>query len=274
MRNAFSLLGLFCFVVGMSRCQLAFGQSKSPVDRQKEIEKMIDAMASRNKAPLIVDGEKVHSSRFDAHVPVVPVDYDWAEQDRVRTAVLAIRSDSTDEIWWDLRQHADDNRYSLTAVFDDSVDAKNIVVGDFCRTLSDAYLTEVYRKLLPDVSGRMPFDFKPEIIVDKNEKQWVGRPLYELQIAVCEEALKQFENIKATQGVAETDYRSAQKSHKFTVEEKAKFAEKIKDQIEYLKRWQQPVLPWYVYLRGIDHHQTAWEPITKDEADAGREDYE
>ena len=43
----------------------------------------------------------------------------------------------------------------------------------------------------------MPLSFSPDSVFYKNEKKWAGRPLYEIQIEVCEEAIKQMASLKA-----------------------------------------------------------------------------
>ncbi len=217
-------------------CATVFAQSTSPADRQKLLEQMFEAMASRNKEPAILEESEVPSKHFYSNVPVVSAGYDWDEQDRVRKAVNTVRENISDEMWWQLRHHINDQRYSLTIVFDEGINVRNVGVGEFCRELTQAWLREAYRKHLPTVSGRLPTDFGPEAIVSKNEKQWDGRPISELQIAVCEEAVKQFTMLKGTERIPGNDYREAEDPHAFTKQEKARFTDQVFKQIEELKQ--------------------------------------
>ena len=41
--------------------------------------------------------------------------YDWQEQERVRSAIDAVMRADPDAIWWSLHDNRDDDRYVLTA---------------------------------------------------------------------------------------------------------------------------------------------------------------
>ena len=159
MKASVAVSFVYLLVAIATLCVPAFAQSNSSVDHQKQIVHMIDAMASRNKEPAMLNHSEVPSGYFYTVAPLVSDDYDWDEQDRVRKAVQAVRDDSSDAMWWQLRQHASDKLYALTVIFDAGMNAKNVLVGEFCRDLTQAYLNEAYRRHLPKVSGQLPFDF-------------------------------------------------------------------------------------------------------------------
>jgi hypothetical protein len=234
----------------------AFGQSKPSADRIRQIDRMIDAMASRNKAP-----QMVRVSSYDDLAPLVSRDYDWSEQDRVRKAVLVVRADGSDEMWWRLRDHIGDNRYAWTVVFDGDVQSDNVSVGEICSAITGARLYAAVSRHLK-VSGRMPSVFYLKVASGKNETKRPSRPLYELQIEACEEAIRQIASIKATESIGGGDYRDPSKddSHTFTAEEKTQFAKAIREQIKELKRTKKAVVPDQILLRGIDPVR-AWEPF-------------
>jgi hypothetical protein len=121
----------------------------------------------------------------------------------------------------------------------------------------------------PKVSGR--YVFNPASIMA--DKKWAGRPLYEQQIAVCEEAIKQFNSLIATEAVhtGANDYLAEEKSHVFTAKEKAKFTEAVRKEIEKLEQTKKPVLgpdkPLRIYT-------SAWEPLEPHGARGAHEAYE
>jgi hypothetical protein len=240
----------------------ALGQSKPSADRIRQIDRMIDAMASRNKAP-----EMVHVSGYDTEAPLVSRDYDWAEQDRVDKAIKAVQDDKSDEMWRRLPAHYADKRYAMTLVFDRVVNSKNVSVGEICAAMPGPDYDTAYIRHLPEVSGRLYF--RPASIMA--EKKWAGRPLYEQQIAVCEEAIKQFNLLIATEAVRFNDYRAEEKAHTFTAEEKAKFTEAVRKEIKELKRTKKPVVGAEKPL-GI--YSSAWEPLRAQDAKKVREAYE
>ena len=99
------LLYLLSAIAAMSSiCDSAFGQSKPSADRIRQIDCMIDAMASRNKPPVLV-----HANSNEPDSLLVPRDpYDWSEQDRVQKAIRAVQNDKSDEMWQRLPAHYGD----------------------------------------------------------------------------------------------------------------------------------------------------------------------
>lgn len=103
------------------RIHLDSSTSRNPhisTDRIAKIDRMIDAIASRNKPPVLV-----HANSNEADSLLVPRDpYDWSEQDRVQKAIRAVQDDKSDEMWRRLHDHYGDKRYALTLVFDGALD--------------------------------------------------------------------------------------------------------------------------------------------------------
>ena len=140
-----SLLCLLIAMTALAFCSSsAFGQSKPSADRIRKIDRMIDAMASRNKAPEIESADDNYNQ-----FALFPRNFDWSDQDRVRKAIQAVREDKSDEMWWRLRDHIGDKRYALTFDFDVHSQIWNITVGEFCRAIVEANLNAAYATHLP-----------------------------------------------------------------------------------------------------------------------------
>jgi hypothetical protein len=237
---------LLCLLTAISSVDsAAIGQSKPSRDRVQQIDRMIDAMASRNKPPRMVHaGEDIQSLL----VPSGP--YDWSEQKRVNKAVEAVRGDTSDEMWWRLYQHTKDNRYVMTLIFDGALDSKHVSVSDICEAIVEKDLEEVYVPHLPKVSGSI-------YLSPTFDKKLAGGPLYEVQIAVCENAMKTMATLQSTEPVRGNDYRADEASHTFTQEEKAAFTRAMKEQISVLKRTKQAIR-----AKGpLGICTSAWEPL-------------
>ena len=186
-------------------------------------DRLIDALASRNKEPKFRE-------LADARIPLFSDDYDWSEQSRVRAAMLAVLTTKSDDIWWRLREHCGDKRYVLTASRNGF--AENFSVGSFCCDFASTDLSLPYRRHLPSVPGRMPSTFQPEDVFRKNEKEWsrTRKPLYQMQIEVCQRAIQQWGSVKGTIPGKEGRF------HTYTADEKARFPEAVKKEIAELRR--------------------------------------
>jgi len=172
--------GLFlCLLSAISLTDsAALAQSKPSADRLQQIDRMIDAMASRNKPPKLV--QSIHIAQ---QLALFSADFDWSDQDRVQKAIKAVQEDGSSEMWWRLRDHILDNRYALTFNFDDQTRIGNLSVGYFCSKITMANLKAAYTRHLSHVPGSMPSGFAA--LSETNEKNWAGKPLHELQIEVC-----------------------------------------------------------------------------------------
>jgi len=145
---------------------------------------MIDAMANRNPAPALVkDGNTI--------LPLFPRDYDWDEQSRVRKAFVAVARNDDPKLWERLVEHFDDHRYALT-MCDDGSDAENYSIGHLCRIVAEFRLFFALRQKSNAESAGRPDIYLDVDIKDtaKWRKQNSGKKLYELQIIVCENAIK------------------------------------------------------------------------------------
>jgi hypothetical protein len=187
------------------------------------IGRLIDAVASRNPAPQLLEQDDRRAAKF-ARV------YDWSEQRRVRSAMLAVLQEKSDSMWWRLHDHAADPRYVLTASRNGR--ARNFSVGEFCSDFAAADLAIPYARHLPAVVGRLPPDFHPEAVFVEHERQWRqnGKPLYEIQIAVCQRALEQWSGVKGTVAGEEG------LGHTYTSDEKDRFAAAVSQEIAELRR--------------------------------------
>lgn len=141
-------------------------------------------------------------------------------------------------------------------------------MGEICAAMPGPDYDAACIRHFPKVSGR--YIFNPASIMA--DEKWADKPLYEQQIAVCEEAIKTFNSLIATEAVhaGANDYRAEEESHVFTEEEKAKFTDAVKKEIEGLKRTKMPVLGPDKSLR---IYTSAWEllkPRSARESKRGR----
>ena len=203
-------------------------QSGSAAERTRRLDRLIDAMASRNKEPKLTESA-------DARIPRFSEDYDWSEQSRVRAAMLAVLRTKSDDMWWRLREHRADKRYVLTASRNEF--AENFSVGSFCCDFASADLSMAYERHLPAAAGRLPSTFHPEDVFWKNEKEWsrTRKPLYQMQIEVCRRAIEQWASVQGTAPGKEGQF------HTYTADEKARFLEAVKKEIEELNRTKRAV---------------------------------
>lgn len=211
-------------------------------DPDVPLEILIDAMASRNAPPKLV-------ARGGETIPLFGERYDWAEQQRVRSAIDAVLRNHSDAMWWRLRARLGDPRYAFTATRGGT--AENFTVGAICADILSARLCLAHTTHLPSVPGRLPLSFRPEEEYWKHEKEWARdrKPLYEMQIALCEKAIAQWATVERTEPCGDG------RSHVFTADEKARYPAGLKSQIEDLRQtkkavYEEVLLPWRVALGG------------------------
>lgn len=202
----------------------------------KPVESLIDAMASHNPPPRLV-------AVGDATVPLFEPAFDWQEQQRVRTAIDRVMRIKSDDSWWQLREKLHDDRYVLTATRGGVT--KNFTVGELCSDLVDARLCLGFTSHLPLVPGRLPPSFQPEQAFWQNEGHWSNerKPLYAMQVALCERALQQWESITATLPGSDGQ------AHTYTADEKARYVAGVKKEIAARNQAKQAasevvILPW------------------------------
>lgn len=209
-----------------------------------QLDGMIDAMASRNRPPQLVGAP-------GATVPVFGEGYDWAEQQRVRLAIEAVRRLQSDELWWKLRAAAKDNRYVLTASRGKEI--RNFTVGELCSDIVDARLCLGFTSHLPSVPGKLPPSFRPEREFWRREAEWAQAraPLFLMQAALCERAIQEWGAVQGTlpgsDGIA----------HIYSSDEKARFVLALKKEIDERTttrraRYEEVVVPWLPAPSGWD----------------------
>lgn len=222
------------------------------------LDNLLDAMASHNKPPRLV-------TVGAATLPLFDDDYDWPEQQRVRLAMDTLMRAKCDDSWWQLRAHLHDDRYVLTATRGGV--AKNFTVGALCCDLVDSRLCLGFTAHLPLVPGRLPATFQPEQEYWQHEAQWSDerKPLHAMQAALCERAIQQWEQIRATLPGSDGQ------AHIYTADEKARYAAGLKREIAERNRTQQaaceevivPCLP----------APNGWEGFDAERARETREEY-
>ncbi len=172
-----------------------------PADRGRQLEALIDALANKNKPPKIVDRQGRHRPLFDET-------YDWAEQERVRKACLALNEREAadgNELWQHVAEHADDQRYAVTClVRTDDEYVLNITVGEICRYVAYHDLVQPFAGIW---QGKSPFmgsvTGDPRYTASTppwhNLKAWSGgrkgKLLWELQVEVGQWGIKTLNDV-------------------------------------------------------------------------------
>jgi hypothetical protein len=223
-----------------------------------ELDKLIDAAASRNRPPRL-------ATAGGAAFPLFDKDYDWAEQRRVRLALEALMRTKSDELWWRLRDNVGDRRYVLTASRNGAV--KNFTLGELCSDIVDLRLCLAFTSHLPSVPGRLPPVFRPEREFWLREAEWSRRRerLYAMQAALCEAAIEQFASVRGTLPGSDG------LSHVYSADEKARcLAALRKESTERTKAkkalYEEVVVPWLPAPSG-------WEGFDAQRAREARADY-
>ncbi|MGA2253113.1 MAG: hypothetical protein ABSG53_00495 [Thermoguttaceae bacterium] len=220
---------------------------------------LIDAMASHNKPPRLV---RVGG----ATVPLFGKDYDWSEQQRVRTAIDAVMRTKSDDLWWRLRASIRDDRYVLTATRGGV--AKNFTLGALCCDIVDSRLCLGFTAHLPSVPGRLPATFRPEQEYWQHEAQWAREraPLYAMQATLCKRAIEQWETVQGTLPGSDGQ------AHIYTADEKARYFAALKKEIAERNQtkkavYEEVVVPWLPAPSG-------WEGFDAERAKEVREEYD
>jgi hypothetical protein len=226
---------------------------------RRSLQELIDAMASHNKPPRLM-------TVGDATIPLFDKDFDWSEQQRVRTAIDAVVRTRTDDLWWRLRASIGDKRYVLTATRGRI--AKNFTVGALCADIVDSRLCLGFTSHLPSVPGRLPESFRPEQEYWQHEAEWARQraPLYLMQAALCDSAMQQWETVQGTLPGSDGQ------AHRYTAAEKARYVAALKKEIadrnETRKAaYEEVVVPWLPAPSG-------WEGFDAERAKEVREDYQ
>jgi hypothetical protein len=215
-----------------------------PANRAREMERLIDAVASRNLAPKLI-GERGFA------YPAFSKDFHWEDQKRVQAAEWTLAQDASNDLIGCLVKHFHDKRYSATCELNECY-PENYTVGDICEMVAEKKLMCAYlRHLKPGGTahyGGPTFNYVPEgsrdFLPDSLQRElhysspiqthdgfakWYqarrDKPLYELQIEMCEWAIKKAKNAK---GIADKP--------------KKEFIAAVKNQIESLKKNKKPIV--------------------------------
>jgi hypothetical protein len=167
---------------------------KPKADARRAAE-MVDAIVNRNKAPKVVEWP----DRFPSRAALFPEDYDWKEDARANKAIYELEKDQTEEVWEELVRRRGDERYSTTVTEVNTGDALIVHVGGICHRLAESRLIGVFWQHLPHNPWKEGQKLSLNVgIGDLSEwrKQRAGKSLYELQIEVCEEAIKTLADVK------------------------------------------------------------------------------
>src|SRR5205807_236214 len=151
----------------------------------------VAALVNRNKPPTLASRGR---DSLPGLVAVYPENYDWKEEERVRTAIRELRDDTTTEVWDELVRRRDDQRYCVVIATEKLNDAKIRTVGDVCSQLAYSKLTGMYRPHMPR-RGPDTRPLTPHLRDIKDLGDWrkdrANKPLYELQIEVGEMTLRE-----------------------------------------------------------------------------------
>lgn len=196
-----------------------------------EFNNLIDSLASKNKLrPKVVE---VTNRGKSITFPVFPDNFDFAEQTRVRDQLEKLTHTDRSELWSNLLSHFSDERYSLT-VIDEDDETYSMMVGDWCRELAERDLYAAYFPHVPPIRdlerrGQIYAAWKrypePSILSPEWREQNANKPLWELQIEFCEWAITEAPGLKQV-----------------SEDNRIKFVEKIRAEIERLKATHAPVI--------------------------------
>jgi hypothetical protein len=213
-------LGMMTFV-GVGAVHAGEGSKRDATNAAK----MVDAIVNRNKQPKVVE----RSKGWPMIVAVFPESYDWKEEDRVRTALGKLLEDTSVEVWEELvrRGDKDDSKYCVVSVTRQAESADVWSVDAICGVCAYSRLTGVYRQHMPNDPRMEGWPLQVNIGI-KNLADWrkerKDKPLYQLQIEVCEKAIVELSRVK---GLSKDEKATAQK--------------KIEAEIEQLKKSKQPI---------------------------------
>ena len=232
-RRVLALSSVIVIVAGASSGKEAGSEAKRDA---KEAAKLVDEIANRNKPPEL---KGRFPQRMAPRVPVFPKSYDWREDKRVSDNLKKLWADNSIELWEELvRMDGTDARYCIT-VKTPGDNAKILSVGDICQSLAYGRVLDVYKRVLPvNPHNECARIYLNSGIGDKGLAEWrkerKNKSLYELQIEVCENALRSLAKDKELKDVSEAQRKLIR--------------QKIEGQIEKLKRTKAPILFEYTWF--------------------------
>jgi hypothetical protein len=220
-----------CYVLSIGSLALVgtvlFGPEGEPATKRdaKAVTKMVDAIVNRNKPPKLVERPRPSLPEL---VALYPENYDWKEEERVRTAIRKMLHDTTPELWEELVRRRDDPSYCVVIATEKLNDAKIRSVGYVCADLAYEGLTGVFGRHMPPwgPDGR-PVSLDLDDITDLAtwRKERANKSLYQLQIEVGEMTLRWLPKLKGKPKKEQDAAREA-----------------IEAELEKLKRTKQPIL--------------------------------
>jgi hypothetical protein len=131
----------------------------------------------------------VKRSAHPEEVALFPKKYDWKEDRRVQRALDHLYRDTSVELWEECVKRTKDARYCLTLTSPVNDDAHNFSVGSILHNFAKDRLRMVFEQHLPVGKGRPRYYRVGVKDLAKWRMERKDKPLYELQIEVCEKAL-------------------------------------------------------------------------------------
>jgi hypothetical protein len=259
--------GLAMVLASLALAKSALGEP--PTDRTREIERQIDGLASHNEAPKLFGDTPIFSENFD-----------WGDRKRVEAIAWALSQDDSNDLWGHLVAHFHDARYSATIRTSDG-EPQDFDVGNVCRIIAGhklrcAYLmhlepgktapygvnspnwvSEQTKDFLPgsiqsDLHWNMPPELTPRRLTEWYEAR-ATKPFYELQIEVCEWAIKRVHD-----------------AHGAADKPKREFIATVRKQIESLRKSKRPVIDPSSWASPLT---PPWQSYSPDDAKQDRERY-
>jgi hypothetical protein len=223
---------------------------KEPAKRRttaKQAAHLVEAIANRNKGPKTISRHQLFPRKF----PLYPKDYDWKEEERVRKALEELGRDTSIEVWEAEVRKADDRRYSIASYSGNSSDVEMWDVGQICYGQAYSRLCDVFMKHLPSLPPHGSPIQMWDVIKDFPtwRKARKDKALYQLQIEICEIALREVPKLRADE---------------LSDKEKAEARKGIQAEIDALRESKKPILePLGTQI-----------PYPREEAERVREAYE
>ena len=198
-------------------------RSANSTDRS-DYKRLVSSLSNNNPPPRLVGGEPDQR-------PVFAKNYDWVEQERVLKVIQTLL-DNAEPALSELAENLGDTRYCITFDQDYIV---NDTIGDTCRTILGESLTAAYMPHIPHGILSEARLYQPDVLKgDDKTRAWIReqvskqRPLYELQIELCQWAINEIPNISDLAKVSDTEKQTAIRN--------------IQAQIETLRTTRKPVL--------------------------------
>ena len=179
--------------------------------------KFVSALANKNVAPIVPEKHGI---------PAFGEDFDWQEYQRVIDVLKAAASQVDEEVWKEMLQNLDDDRY-CTTVTTQNGKTLNLTVGQVCRNLAAesiwaAYGSRIqpanveYTLKLRRLAGFRGFDEMKGLLAKKS-----GMTLHQIQIEIGREALRNIRDAELT-GEERADWEKKIRENLAQLEQKGK----------------------------------------------------